>query len=265
MTNGTDTGKTPSRHTHTHNWECIKTDKRTTHSTSLIQYLGFIAFLAARFRGKAANGSREDESYQGWNVLKWSWESQKPNRATSLEPKALHILKERRKSQIISWITSVNNIEMKAEFQHCSFGYSIRTVLLKQVSRWVSSVTITSGWHACWRLPRLLSAIKPMTSWLQGSLANHQAAGWRRGVKSLLICPDPAAWIIIGQLFEALDVHRKEMSGPKGGIELISLESLRKSCAKLKTQSYRDRATNLSLLDLSCRKSAVEHLLNNTQ
>lgn len=62
MTNETDTRKTPRRdtHTHTHNsWDCIKTDKRTTHSTSLIQYLGFIAFLAARLR-KGVNGSRGD-------------------------------------------------------------------------------------------------------------------------------------------------------------------------------------------------------------
>lgn len=64
MTDGTQTHLKLPGETHTKQLGLHKTDKHTTHSTSLIQYLGFIAFLAARLRRKAANGSRGDERYQ---------------------------------------------------------------------------------------------------------------------------------------------------------------------------------------------------------
>lgn len=93
-----------------------------------------------------------------------------------------------------------------------------RAVFLKQVTRWVSSVTVKDVPTNRTFADGYVGCRKPTTFWLQGSLANHQAARVKERSKIGIDCACPAACIIIGQLFEALNVHRKEMSRPQGGI-----------------------------------------------
>ena len=50
-----------------------------------------------------------------------------------------------------------------------------------------------------------LAGIKPVTFWLQGGLANRQAARVEEKSKRSIDCLPPAACIIIEQLFGALD------------------------------------------------------------
>lgn len=50
-----------------------------------------------------------------------------------------------------------------------------------------------------------VTGIKPVTFWLQGGLANHQAAWVEEKSKRSIDCLPPAACIIIEQLFGALD------------------------------------------------------------
>ncbi len=50
-----------------------------------------------------------------------------------------------------------------------------------------------------------VAGIKPVTFWLQGGLANHQAARVEEKSKRSIDCLPPAACIIIEQLFGAMD------------------------------------------------------------
>ncbi len=50
-----------------------------------------------------------------------------------------------------------------------------------------------------------VARIKPVTLWLQGGLANHQATRVEEKSKGSIDCLPPAACIIIEQLFGALD------------------------------------------------------------
>lgn len=63
-----------------------------------------------------------------------------------------------------------------------------------------------------------VAGIKPMTFWEQGSLATHQAPRAAERSKISIDYRCPAAGIILDGLCDALDVRRKEMSRPRGGI-----------------------------------------------